>query len=148
MNSILPALAKDFVPHRPPMLLVERVLRVEDDGASGEVSAVVSKDSPLLMSDGLLDPAAFIELIAQSFAAVSGAAFRDQPPRPGFLVGVREFTVHGHAREGDELRILVRKDSEFASFVMVEGEVLCADKRLAGGSIKLFLLADEDEEKS
>lgn len=134
----LPASAVDFVPHRPPMLLVARLL--EADGGNGLVDAELGPDCPFLDAAGRFEPAGFVELCAQAYAAVKGYEFKraGMPFGAGFLVGVQGFAVLGGAARGDVLRVEVRTTGTFEVFAVVQGTVTRGSETLAEGRIKLY----------
>lgn len=138
----LPRPAGEFLPHRPPMQLVDRLLSAAD--GSGCVETTVAAGCPLLAADGRLESVALIELLAQCYAAVQG--YIDQcagrPPGRGFLVGIRKAQLYAPARVGDRLLVAVRTAARVDTFVMVEGEVHCGDRLLASALFKLWLPAE------
>jgi predicted hotdog family 3-hydroxylacyl-ACP dehydratase len=140
----LPVAAERLIPHRRPMQLIETLEAF--DGEAGTVSAVVAAGNPLLEEDGALAEVALLELLAQSFAAVQGYAdsFSGQPPRQGFLVGVRKVSFLVRPRLGDHLKITVRVIARLEGFAVVEGSVRRGDALLAEGSIKLWIVPAEE----
>jgi predicted hotdog family 3-hydroxylacyl-ACP dehydratase len=83
---------QDLVPHRPPLLLLDRVLEERENAVAAE--AVVDPRAWCANPDGSL-PAWFgIELMAQTVAAFSGVrqARKGQPARRGYLLGTRSMT--------------------------------------------------------
>ena len=139
----LPQAAREFMPHRPPMQLVERLLVAEN--GNGEVETVLAADSPLTGADGRIEEAALVELIAQAYAAVQGYCDlrAGRQPGRGFLVGIRQAQMTAPARCGERLRIAVRTQARVESFAMVEGEVHCGERLLASAVIKLWLPGGE-----
>ncbi len=135
----LPRAAGEFLPHRPPMQLVDRLLAAANGSGSGETT--VAAGCPLLGADGRLEKVALIELLAQCYAAVQG--YIDQcagrPPGRGFLVGIRKAQLYAPARIDDRLLVAVRTVARVDTFVMVEGEVRCDDRLLASALFKLWL---------
>lgn len=80
----------ELVPHRGPMLLVDRLL--EDDLELVRVEATVKPGQRFLTDEGL--PAwVGIELMAQTIAAWAGARAKEAglPVRLGFLLGSRRY---------------------------------------------------------
>ena len=73
--------------------------------------------------EGKIDEVAFMELIAQSYAAFKGYMDRrnGKPPGEGFLVGVRNLEVTGRAYAGDRLLTSIRTVTAFGGFAVVEG---------------------------
>lgn len=138
----LPVDAATLVPHRRPMLLIDRLLACREDG--GCVEAVVRPDNPFVDGQGRLEPLAAVELLAQAFAACKGYAdlAAESGPGKGFLVGVRKVALHGVARLGDTLMVNVAAKGEFDGFAVIEGEVRRDGELLASGSLKLWVPRD------
>ncbi len=136
---ILPLPAREFLPHRPPMQLVDRLLAV--DGDEGLVAANLAPGNPLLGDDGALDSVALIELIAQGYAAIQGYVDRcaGRPPGRGFLVGIRRAELFAPARLGECLLVRVRTVARVNTFVVIEGEVRSGGTLLATAALKLWL---------
>ncbi len=87
-----------FVPHRPPMLLIERPLARLADGLVG--CASIPRDNPFVMGSGA-PPFVALELAAQTAALFEALKRRDEggagEPRVGYLVGARDVTFHAPA---------------------------------------------------
>lgn len=135
----LPMPVEVLLPHRKPMCLVDRL--VEFGGASGVVEALVDPQSPLIGEDGGLDRIAFVELIAQSYAAVRGYSdlLHGEEVRKGFLVAAKTVRVMAAAAAGDVLRISVTTTGEFGDFTLADGVVASGDEILASGSITVWV---------
>lgn len=136
----LPMPAEGFIPHRPPMRLVENLLSC-DDGA-GEVEALLAADSILVASDGTLDAVALVELLAQGYAVIKGYDDRRQGKEisEGYLVGVRKLHISGRARAAERLLVRIRIVGSFEGFAVVEGEIASATGIIASGTIKLWIV--------
>lgn len=80
-----------YLPHRGPMLLVDRLLF--DEGDAVRVEAVVRRDG-LFVRDGVMPSWVCLELMAQAIAVYAGRRHRekDEAVRLGFLLGTRRFT--------------------------------------------------------
>ncbi len=144
----LPMDAAELTAHRPPLLLVTRLLACQ--GESGLAEAVLEPGSPVLDASGRLLPEALFELVAQAYALIAGYTARQAgdkaPLRQGMLVGLR----HGQAltlpAAGDTLQVHVEADGHFADFVMVHGEVMRDGEVLGQAELKLYLALDEQED--
>ena len=130
MTAAYPAIV-ELVPHRPPMLLLDRVLSY--DGECVICETVLEPGSPFV--DGGEVPAIVgIEYMAQTIAAGAGLSARDKgetTTRMGFLLGCRSLTIAVDSfRVGDRLTIEARRtwgENELGSFackVQRGGEVL------------------------
>lgn len=138
----LPVEAERLVPHREPMLLIDRLVSCSGEG--GTVEANVRADNPFIGPSGELEPLAAVELLAQAFAACKGYAdlASRSGPGKGFLVGVRKVATYSAVRVGDVLSVSVAAKGEFDGFAVVEGEVRRAGALVATGSLKLWVPRD------
>ncbi len=92
--------------------------------------------------EGKIDEVAFMELIAQGYAAFKGYMDRmdGKPPGEGFLVGVRHLEFTGRAYAGDRLLTSIRTVGAIGGFAVVEGAITRGDETLASGTLKLWLV--------
>jgi radical SAM protein with 4Fe4S-binding SPASM domain len=134
----LPFAAAEIIPQKPPMRVIDALLAVGD--RSGEVSATVSDEMPFVGEDGILAETTYLELMAQSIAAVNG--FKQLggsgSSLEGYLVGAQELEILGTARVGDKLNISVRKEARYNRFAIVKGTVSRDGELLARGEIKIW----------
>jgi predicted hotdog family 3-hydroxylacyl-ACP dehydratase len=119
--------------------MIDRLVEYGDE--SGVVEALLRSDNLLVGEDGMLDRTAYMELIAQAYAAFKG--YRDllheKPVKKGFLVVVKHMECSGEAFLGDLLRINVATISEVGDFAIAEGTVTRNDKIIASGSLTLWI---------
>jgi predicted hotdog family 3-hydroxylacyl-ACP dehydratase len=86
---MIPAV-EQLIPHRPPMQLLERVLRWEGDRVQAEV--LVAADDTFL-DQNKVSAVVGLEYLAQAAAAFFTLAASDHnPPRPGMLIACPSFT--------------------------------------------------------
>lgn len=140
--------AEHLLPHRTPMRLVDTLVSVNDGCAVAE--SILPRSTMMADGEGKIDEVAFMELIAQSYAAFKGYMDRmnGKPPGEGFLVGVRNLEVTGRAYAGDRLLTSIRTVAALGGFAVVEGSVTRGDETLASGTLKLWLVdphADGDD---
>ena len=130
----------DLLPHRAPMLLLSRLDAFSAEGA--RATAELQEGNPFLRPDGLLERAAYAELMAQCFAAGAGALARqaEKPPAAwGYLAALRDITIHGDARLGDTLTVSVTLVTALGQVTVLDGEVRSTDTPLAAGQFKIFI---------
>ena len=130
----------DLLPHRPPMLLLSRLDGFSATGS--RATAELREGNPFLRPDGLLERAAYAELMAQCFAAGSGALARSVGKPPivrGYLAALRDVAVHGDARLGETLAISVDLVAALSPATMLQGAVRSADRLLAAGRFTIFI---------
>ncbi len=145
----LPANVDDLIPHGPSMRAVNELIDVGENDSTARF--VVPAHLPFVNVDGLLDEVMYIEMIAQTFAAVHGYHLpaEQRAAHQGLLIGVKEMIIHGQAKVGDELRIDVHRVAKFGDFGVVSGEVHRVDGTLlATAEIKVWRPGVDDAKKS
>jgi predicted hotdog family 3-hydroxylacyl-ACP dehydratase len=110
----------ELVPHRPPMLLLDRVLSY--DGECVICETVLGPTSPFVEA-GEVPAVVGIEYMAQAIAAGAGLSARDKgetTKRMGFLLGCRDLTIAVDSFQvGDRLTVEARRtwgENELGSF--------------------------------
>lgn len=134
----LPVEASLLVPHKPPMLLIDRLVEMKERASVSEMT--VKADSIFVNGTGALDEASYPEIISQAIAAQEGfrkLGCREAQPE-GFLLGVKKLEVLGTAGIGDTLRISVVKTAKYGDFGIVNGEVYRGSELIARGEVKVF----------
>lgn len=141
----LPVDASRVVPHKPPMLLLDNLVEVMERASVSEMT--VRSDMVFVGDDGLLDDAAWPEIMSQAIAAQEG--FRKigsrSPDREGFLLGVKKLEIFARARVGDTLRVSVYKAAKYGDFGIIEGEVYRGEELLAKGELKVWQSSVEQD---
>jgi len=126
----------DYLPHRPPMLLIDDIVEWSEHQAV--CRATIHPDCVFAI-DGAVHPAAMIEFVAQVCAIYVGvrSARSGAPQQVGFLMACREaaFDVDRFA-VGDELTITATKvfgQKQLAAFTgtVARGGALCATVQLS-----------------
>ena len=142
IDLTLPMPAETFIPHRPPMRLVESLVSYGD--AAGVVEALPAPGSILVNADGTLDEVALVELLAQGYAVIKGYddMLQGKEISRGFLVGIRKLRVTGAVRAGERLLVRINTVGSFEGFAVAEGEVERAGEVVASGTIKLWIVSD------
>ena len=134
---------KDYMIHKPPMLLVDKV--DEESEKKAKTSFTVSKECIFLDENGVLARSALIEIAAQSFAAVDiyQRTVRARKLAKGFLVSVRDFKFTGSdAAAGDKIICSVEETSEIAHLHIVEAELSVNGTYIASGELRIFELQE------
>jgi radical SAM protein with 4Fe4S-binding SPASM domain len=126
------------IPHKPPMLLIDRLLEVKERAS---VSEMTVREDMLFVDDNCkLDDASYPEIISQAVAAQEG--FRrfggKNPLVEGFLLGITNLVIHGTAYVGDTLSISLFKKARFGDFGILTGEVYNGEVLIARGEIKVW----------
>ena len=137
----LPVGARPFLPHREPILLVDQILSVGERCA--ELCVRVPESGSLLVGeDGVLEAAACVEIVAQSFASVHGfqaaRGLARNPAVRGYLLGAKGFAMRREIRAGDRLLVRLRKVGRYGDFGVVEGTILRDGEELTRGEVNVY----------
>ncbi len=134
----------NLLPHRPPMLMVDHVIRLNDDEA---VLQSVVKESWPLVEHGVANPLILIELVAQT-AGIHNGWKRDKTEgsegdKKGWIVGIKtaDLPIRGIA-VGTRLFTTTKNRFKFEGFREIAGTVKKDDEMVA--RIILQLLRSED----
>jgi radical SAM protein with 4Fe4S-binding SPASM domain len=134
----LPVDVARVIPHKPPMLLIDRLLEVKERASVSELT--VREDMIFVDENGHLDDASYPEIISQAVAAQEG--FRRfggrNPLIEGFLLGIKNLEILGNSFVGDTLRISLHKKAKFGDFGILNGEVHKDQELIARGEIKVW----------
>jgi radical SAM protein with 4Fe4S-binding SPASM domain len=142
----LPAAAGTFVPQQLPMRIVDTLMEVGERFA--RVECEVPREGPFVGADGRLDDAAYLEMIAQSIAALNGFRTGGNGNHQGLLLGAENLEVLAECRRGDRLSISVFKETKYGDFGVVSGAVTRGSELVARGRIKVWHKAGGGEEKT
>ncbi len=134
----LPAEAAPYLPHRPPMLLIDKICAVGE--RTGQISARVEKNNPFVKENGFLDETAYAEIVAQALAALEGFNMTpgERSRHSGVLLSIKNFSITGEARAGDTLQIELEKLGKFGDFGAAFGTVLKNGEKIAGGDLTFY----------
>jgi radical SAM protein with 4Fe4S-binding SPASM domain len=134
----LPVDAALLVPHKPPMLLIDRLLEMKERSSLSEMT--VKANTIFVGADNRLDDASYPEILAQAIAAQEGfrkLGCRDVQPE-GFLLGLKNLEIIGSAGVGDTLQIFVQKVAKYGDFGIIQGEVRKGTDVIARGELKVY----------
>jgi len=140
----LPVAVDDIIPQKPPMRVVDTLVRVAE--RSADISVRVLEGMPFVGEEGTVDDAIYLEMMAQSIAALNGfkqMGMSGSAPE-GFLLGAKKLEILGKARVGDTLHISVYKYARYGDFGIVKGTVSRDNHVLARGEITVWHNTDKD----
>jgi radical SAM protein with 4Fe4S-binding SPASM domain len=139
----LPLPVDGIIPQKPPMRIIDSLDKLGERSAS--CSVLIKKDMPFIEDDGSVDSVAYLELIAQSIAALNG--FRNMNESgsspEGYLLGAKNLAILGRAEAGDTLSVIVFKYARYGGFGIVKGIVLKKNEIIAKGEIKVWHKTDD-----
>ncbi|MBS3764182.1 MAG: radical SAM protein [Planctomycetes bacterium] len=134
----LPCHVTPFLPHKHPMLMVKELVSVGE--RRGKVRATPLAEDIFVDEDGVLDETAYVELLAQSIAAVHGFLQNEEERKKhdGLLMSARNVEVSGLAHVGDTLEISVHKTVKMGDFGVVQGSISKDGAEIANGQISIW----------
>lgn len=127
----------EFVPHSPPMVLIDKILDFDENSLIAQFS--VSPQSRFFNPDiAGIESWVGIEYMAQAIAALAGikAFLINQPVKLGFLLGTRKLNLyHEHFSNNQTYTVQIKElymdDSGLGSFdcsISYQDECICAAK--------------------
>lgn len=132
---------EQLLPHRPPMLMLTRMLAQESD--SVHCSSVIVATNPLLR-DGLFPVTGGVELLAQAAGSLLGSRAPGNATRPGAIVQVKSFRVEQlDIPVGAQLHIHARYQAGTPEAALFEGEVSFNEQCFFTGTVMIALLPGE-----
>ena len=122
------------------MLMVERIISVDDGEKSSVIETTVLPDNLFVSDTNNLEAEALIEIMAQAAAAQHGynLARAQKREEKGFIVGIRKFVITGEAAVGDRLQVSVKLGPEIESLSVVYGSVSCRNVELASVELTVW----------
>jgi predicted hotdog family 3-hydroxylacyl-ACP dehydratase len=130
--------AADFIPHRPPFVLVDKLLFV--DGKTSRCSFAIPEGN-LFADDGFYSTAGLVESMAQSAAAGTGYLYRkDHRPVPlGYIGVVQKLQVFDWPPVNTEILMIINLITNILQLSLVSGVVQYKGKILATCEMKIFV---------
>lgn len=134
----LPVAVDSIIPQQFPMRVIDTLIKVGE--RSAVATATASRTMPFVNEQGILDEAVYMEMMAQTIAAMNGFKHMNASGActQGMLVGARKLEIFGLARVGEMLTISVYKQTRYGEFGILEGTVSRGDVALARGEIKIW----------
>jgi predicted hotdog family 3-hydroxylacyl-ACP dehydratase len=129
---------KAVMAHKPPMLLVDKILKAEKGVAA--TAFKIKEDNIFLGDQGILSREALIEVMAQSLAALNGhnSFTEGKEIAKGFLVGLKNINFYADAYVGNELICNVKIIDFISQTYIAQAEVFHNATLLANGELRIF----------
>jgi len=144
----LPVAVDEIIPQKSPMKVIDTLVSVSERRA--DVSVMIQKDMLFVGEDGIVDDAIYLEMMAQSIAALNGfkqLGISESAPE-GFLLGAKNFEILKKSRVGDKLKISVHKYAKYGDFGVIKGKIFRDEEVLAQGEIKVWHNSETNKEKA
>ena len=125
--------------HRPPMLLVDKVLEIDGDFA--RTSFEIKPDNIFLDKNNVLARPAQIEIMAQALAASNAfnSKLKNKPTEKGFLVMLKNINFYADAKCGDILECHINIVDFIAQTHIAQGKLFNQNGTLlCEGEIRIY----------
>ncbi|HEX4346226.1 MAG TPA: hypothetical protein VHZ73_01570 [Vicinamibacterales bacterium] len=123
----------DLLPHRPPWLLVDRVVAKSE--TTVEAHKLLAADDPLLVRDELPD-FLVLEALAQAAACLATEALGRHT---GLLVAATQFHPRERARAGETLRLLAVRQAVLGRLHRFDCTACVGERLIARGQLTFAL---------
>ena len=140
MNRIIGDALLELIPQRPPFVLIDALVSVDDTSCT---TAFTISGDHVLCDDGKLNPSGLIENMAQTAAAMSGYAAHTKGIKQGigFIGDIRDFSYTQLPSVGDEIITRATIDTAIFDVVIVTGMVTLTGREIASCKMKIFKMA-------
>ena len=112
----------DLIPQRPPMVLIDRLISVDEKSATGRL---LIRESNIFCENGFLQEGGLMEFIAQTAAAYEGyrQLLLQEEVRPGFIGAIKNLSVHSLPAINTEIQSEIIVDSELLGYTIITGKI-------------------------
>lgn len=135
-HPTLPVPAIDYIPQRPPIVMIDNILESNDDHFSTDF--VILSDN-VFVDDGQFRESGLMENIAQTCAARVSFCAEDQRVPRGVIGGISKFQLYALPAVGDRIVTTIRVVAGIENALVVDAEVHCGDNLCATSSMKVFI---------
>lgn len=129
-----------YLPHRPPMVLIDEILWVEEGTKTAACTFRVPEDF-FLLHDGRVVDVILVEIMAQASACLKGwiDVHRGLPVRIGYLVGIEEAVFQVLPGPGDRLHVRTEMVEEISDYYRFRCSIEREKERVAHGLLSFMV---------
>lgn len=127
-----------FIPQRPPMVMVDRLLYCDHNKTR---SAFIVEDSNIFVEHGFLKEPGLVENIAQTAAARAGfiAKTENEPVSVGYIGAVKNLEIFSFPKAGEALMTEITIENQIFEVTILSGKIYCNESIIAQCEMKIFL---------
>jgi len=132
---------KTLLPQQPPFVMVEKLLFC--DVEKTKTSLLIKSDN-IFVENGVFSQSGIIENVAQTCAARMGYLGDNQNVKIGMIGSINNFEFTGFLpKTDDEIFTEIVVDTEIGNIVLLNAQVVCNEKIVATGKMKVVLTDTE-----
>jgi predicted hotdog family 3-hydroxylacyl-ACP dehydratase len=127
----------DLIPQRPPMVMIDRLIFIDDKSAR---ASLYIKPSNIFCSDGVLIEAGVIEFITQTAAAFKGylKMSKNKEIGEGFIGDIRNLVIHSLPPVSMEIQSEIVIEDELLGYTLITGRAFQEDTLIAEGEMRIL----------
>jgi 3-hydroxymyristoyl/3-hydroxydecanoyl-(acyl carrier protein) dehydratase len=127
----------DLLPQQPPFIMVEKLLFC--DNITTKTSLAIKSDN-IFVENGAFSQSGIVENVAHTCDARMGYLTINQPVKIGMIGSINNFEFSGILpKVGEEIFTEINVATEIGNIVLVKATVLCGEKLIVGGEMKIVL---------
>lgn len=128
----------EYIPQRPPVVMIDNIVEISE---SKVVCKFEVKNDNLFVSQGRFLEPGIIENMAQTIAAGAGyrAKVKNEKVKLGYIAAIKNLNIYELPSVGDILNTSVLIVNEVFSVTIVQAEVMCGNKTIAGCEMRIFI---------
>lgn len=131
-----PIHAQDYIPQRPPIVMIDNILKSEDDVF---VTDLQIRPDNIFVENGRLRETGLMENIAQTSAARVGFCAGGVNVPIGVIGGINQFQLHFLPKVGQTLVTTIHVVAGVGSALVVDSTVTCEEHVVATCTMKVFI---------
>ena len=130
----------DLIPHRPPMVLVESLIEMDEDRGIARCMCVLPAGSPVAAA-GRFPRMLVIEMLAQTAACLKGyiELKHGLPIRPAYLVRIDDLEIVRIPEQGERIEVEARQERSLGGYFVYEAHCTACGDRIAGGTLRFVV---------
>ncbi|KJD33748.1 ABC transporter permease [Tamlana sedimentorum] len=133
----------ELLPHRPPFLMVDKVISIDDERVSAQFFI---KESSIFNDNGRFAEAGLIEHAAQTCSCIVGKSFYDNKSTVkliGFISAIKKVTIYSLPKINttitSQASLISRFDADDYSLCNIECAISQDDKELVSCNLNLII---------
>lgn len=148
MNKFQSLDISKFLPHRPPFLMVDKLISIDDEHV--QTSFEIKEDGIFIDENKQFNEVGLIENAAQTCSSIVGKSYFEKDDLSGegnqligFISAIKKATIFGVPKIGDTIiskaKLKSRFDTEQYSICTLECTIATSNKELLSCELNLFI---------